>query len=173
MRDPMRRFTIIILLIIISHSASSASQALDIGPIADIDDLSVGTMRGDSLGLPSDRGTPVFGTDFTRVDRLEAQVKDIASERFKAGGLRVHDDSKNAVMFELFGGTFAGAKDDSLVFFMLQVSVCLEGQSSCSKERTLLGVVKDPKVEESVLSAVLEVTNDFIQARSRYRALKQ
>ena len=151
-------------------SRASATSLRSIGPIAEIDQLSVDTMRGDSLGLASDRGKPVFGTDFARVERLEAEMKAIATEQFKAGGVQVLDGSENVVILKLFGGTFRGSGNESSVFFMLQVDVCLAQEVRCSPERAVLGVAGDSQVENSVLEAVLEVTKDFVEKRSAYRA---
>jgi len=167
------RFIILLLISLSLHPLTKATSQRAIGPIADIDQIAVDTMRGDSLGIPSDRGQPIFGNDFARVERLEAKIKAVASNQFKAGGIEVIEKSKDVVIFKLFGGTFTGSGNDPRVFFMLQVDVCSAQEQTCSQEWTFLGVSEESMVEQAVLEAVSEAAKGFVDQRSAYRAAIQ
>src|SRR3989442_851492 len=123
----------LLLTLLFLCSTTLANSKRNIGSIANVDEVSVDAMRGDSLGLEQDRGTPLFDTDFARVARLEANLKAGAAERLRSGGLRVVAQSENVIRFNVFGGTFASAGCSSRVFFMLQVQVCLVGKPECSE----------------------------------------
>lgn len=149
-----------------------ATSTRNIGPLAEIDEVSVDAMIGDSLGIETDRGTLLFDSDRKAAADLKAALIEAASARLREAGIRVAKRADGGVTFNVFGGKFKLGGDDGKNFFMLQIMVCPPNESQCDQERTILGVVDDEGLSRTVIAAGLSALDEFIDERAAYRQSK-
>jgi hypothetical protein len=151
---------------------TSGTSLRNIGPLADIDEISIDAMIGDALGIEGDPGVPLLRGDRKGAEDLKAALVTGASGHLKKAGVRVVQSADSSIAFNVFGGKFeaGGATDKN--FFMLQIMVCAPNQDHCGQERTILGVVDDQGLARTVTNAALSALDGFLDDRSAYRKWK-
>ena len=171
----MKRYRAIVLAIsgLLVAQSVFATSTRDIGPLADVDEVSLDVLWGDSLGIGNDRGTPLFDTDTTRAAEVKAAVLTATSAHLRKGGLQVVSKSDNVISLGFFGGKFDAGGCPTKNFFMMQVTVCVHGQERCFPERTILGVVGDAGLAQALTGATLEAVDEFIDQRAAYRQTRK
>src|SRR5262249_5784656 len=150
-----------------------ATSMRNIGPLAEVDEVSLDVLWGNSLGIATDLGTPLFDADNKRAAEVKSTVLGSVSAHLRKGGVQVVSKSDNAISLGFFGGKFETSGCPTKNFFMVQVTVCLHGQDRCNPERTILGVVGDAGLAQSLTDATLEAVDEFIEQRAAYRQTRK
>lgn len=154
-----------------SSSVAVATSTLSIGPLADVNEVVVQVMVGDSLALESEQSSRLFegGQGF---DQLKAAIITRVEHCLEAGGVRVTENAATVLDVSIFGGKFAESGSNAN-FFLLEVSVCHPGAASCTPDRSVLGFASDKQLESKLGEAAEVVVRGFLEERARYRATRR
>jgi hypothetical protein len=147
-------------------TAGWASSLANIGPLAELDEVSIqGVMVGDSLTLGDVpllfQGQPAAAKAF------ESELVSQVTAHLRQAGLRVNSASSAQVGFRLFGGKLGGC--DTTNVFMLEVWVSPQDATTQEVQRTVLGTAGDAELASTVIRAALSLIDGFTDERTRFR----
>ena len=152
-------------------AAGRASSGLNIGPLGDVDELSVEpVLIGNPLGLSGETWRPLFAEDPTAHQALRSALAVDVAAHLKAGGLRVVGKSRNALSVGIYGGKKLGGPAD-LSIFLVQVWVSKGKRPEL--ERTIVSQATDSELAAMLTRATLQIVDDFVALRTRYRESRQ
>lgn len=167
-----RSIPLLTLAVILALKTAYATSLMTPGPLGEVDRASIDVMIGDALGVEPDRGEALFDGDTLHAERLKSELARQVAQHHRTGGIQVEQASPDWIRFGLFGGKFSRTNNKLQNFFMVQVQVCLHGETLCSTERTVLGVSSDAGLSKALINAATSVVDDFMQERKMWRASK-
>ena len=160
---------VLVIAVFLFSSPSHARSLLNKGPLAEIDSVAVEVIVGDALGIEPDPGRPLFDGDNARAAQLKSDLTTAISEHLRSSGLQVAAKSDAGVQIGLFGGKFESSSSGAKNFFMVQASVCRPPRGLCTPERTVLGVVDDSSLSQTLIAAAVNIVDEFTANRVRWR----
>jgi hypothetical protein len=160
------------LLFAMLASFLSATSAMDVGPLYDVDELSIEVMIGSSLALESHSARELFSSDTGKADVFKRALITTAAQHLQQAGVRVSSTQDTVLMISIYGGQFIDSGCDRN-FYSVEVAVCSSEEDHCQPWSTLLGVASDARLSDSLLTTVLAVVDEFIEKRSRYREMQK
>src|SRR5262245_45453123 len=159
-----RKLAIPLICALCGVAPLSANSLLQPGPLAEIDDVAVTVMIGDSLMLEDQEVTPLFAQNDTRAAAFKRDLASTVALQLKSEGISVSGSSKNMLLLEFFGGTVAQEGCGARAYYYLQIAVGTES-SAGEPERTILGVTKDEDLEATLTKATLVGVEEFLNQR--------
>jgi hypothetical protein len=160
--------TTLAALLWVSSRPSLASSGLSIGLLGNLDDLSVSpVLIGDPLGLRDERWRHLFADDTAGAQALRSTLTAELAARLTTGGLKVTDTSRNGILVSIYGGRRVDG-GCALNVFIVEVWVS-EGEKS-ALARAILGEAEDAQLADRLRIATLEIVDELVAMRSRYRA---
>lgn len=153
-------------------SSLSATSAMDVGPLYDVDELSIEVMIGSPLASDGHSARQLFSSDIAKADVFEKALVTAATQHLQKAGVRVSSTQDRILMVSLYGGQFTDSGCDQNLY-LVEVAVCRSEEDYCGPSRTLLGVASDARLSDSLLTTVIAVVDDFIEKRSRYREMQK
>lgn len=162
-----RLFSLAVFFACLAQPAVSATSAADIGPLAHVNKVSIQVLVGDALEVAPQTATPLFAGDHRSASELREAVGKRVTELLTAGGLEVSASSRTVLDVSIFGGKFS---ESSTNVFLLEFSVCREGEGGCSPWGRALGTTDDERLREVLIEAVASVTLESVEKRTRFLA---
>jgi hypothetical protein len=141
------------------------------GPIADVDELSIDVTIGFPLALDEDSATELFDANPSGASAFQSSLLPQLTSHLEKASIRVTKTQDRVLTVSIYGGHFAKSGCDRN-FYLVQVGLARAEEPYSGPDRTILGTATDADLSQSLLTTVLAVVDEFIEQRSRYRAIQ-